>query len=145
MYRYLLVAALAVPVAVSAGDLNVSGRVSVRDQNKSVDVVFTNNDKMMIQDYYRAHRMDDEYDGGGPGKHKHGKKVPPGLAKKGGLPPGLAKRQRLPDDVQYELLPRDLETRLAPLPANYVRIRVGQDFAILDKKTRVVLDTAIGL
>lgn len=150
MYRYLLVAALAIPVAASADDLNVSGRVSVRDHNKSIDVVFSNNDKAVIQDYYRVRRTDDEYEGGRhgrgmpPGLAKKGG-VPPGLAKKGGLPPGLAKHQRLPDDVQYEMLPPDLESRLPPLPANYVRIRVGQDFAILNKKTHVVLDTAVGL
>lgn len=145
MYRYLLVAALAVPLAASASDVSVSGRVSVRDQNKSIDVSFTNAEKTAIQNYYRTAYHQEEP----KGKHKdkkHGKKTPPGLAKKGGLPPGLAKKQRLPDDVQYELLPRELEARLPPLPsANYVRVRVGQDFAIMDKKSRVVFDMAVGL
>jgi hypothetical protein len=140
MYRYLLVAVLALPAAAPAGDVAVSGRVSVRDQNKSVDVVFTNSDKTVIQNYYRQSESDRK------DKAKHGKKVPPGLAKKGGLPPGLAKRQRLPDDVHYEMLPPALEAKLPPLPSpNYVRVKVGQDFAILDKKTRVIFDVAVGL
>lgn len=140
MYRYLLIAIVAMPVKVLAADISLSGHVSLFDKNTSVDVVFTNNDKIVIQNYYRT----DE----GHYKHKgkHGGWVPPGLAKKGGMPPGLAKRQRLPDNVQYTLLPRELEERLAPLPSpNYVRVRVGQDFAIMDKRTHVVFDVAMGL
>ncbi len=142
MYRYLLIAVVAMPMAVPAADVSVSGRVSVRDQHSSIDVAFSSGDKATIQSYYRA------IESGGKAKAKPGKQkdVPPGLAKKGGLPPGLAKRQRLPDDVQYELLPRELEAKLPPLPSpNYVRVRVGQDFAILDKNTRVVMDIAVGL
>lgn len=143
MYRYLLVAALAVPAVVSAGDLSLSGRISVKDGSNSVEVVFSDRDRATIENYYRSHS-------GGPKtkgkKGKHGKGTPPGLAKKGGLPPGLAKRQRLPKDVEYEVLPSELEAKLPPLPSsNYVRVRVGQDFAILDKKTRVVFDVAVGL
>lgn len=140
MYRYLLVATLAVPMSALAADVSLSGRVSIRDQNKSVDVVFTTSDKATIEKYYRSHESDHKHH-----KGKHGKKTPPGLAKKGGMPPGLAKRQRLPDHVEYEMLPRELEGRLAPLPSNYVRVRVGDDFAILDRKSRVVLDMAVGL
>ncbi|BAU47501.1 hypothetical protein SVA_0922 [Sulfurifustis variabilis] len=139
MYRYLLVVALAVPAVASAADISLSGSVSVRDRNKSVDVVFTSGDRATIQKYYQVRESDHRHKG------KHGKKTPPGLAKKGGLPPGLAKRQRLPDHVEYEMLPRDLEARLPPLPSNYVRVRVGDDFAILDRKSRVVFDVAVGL
>lgn len=143
MYRYFLIAALSMPIAVSAGDISVSGRVSVKDGSNSIDVVFTNNDKTTIQNYYRAYESDHKAKGK-PGKHA--RKTPPGLAKKGGLPPGIAKRQRLPDDVAYEPLPRELEAKLPPLPSpNYVRVRVGQDFAILDKRTGVVFDIAVGL
>ncbi len=140
MYRYLLIAVLVIPMAVSASDVSVSGHVSVKDKNTSVDVVFTNSDKATIQNYYHAQMEESK------GKGKHGKKVPPGLAKKGGLPPGLAKRERMPEDVHYEYLPRELEVNLKPLPSpNYVRVRVGQDFVIMDKKTRVVFDIALGL
>lgn len=141
MYRYLLVAVLAAPLlGATAADVTVSGQLSVRDRNQSVDIVFTDNDKTTIQNYYRTSTTVSQSHG------KRGKKIPPGLAKKGGLPPGLAKRQRLPDNVEYEVLPRALEAKLPPLPSpNYVRVRVGQDFAILDKRTRVVLDMAIGL
>ena len=140
MYRFLLVAVLVVPMAVSMADVSVSGHVSVKDKNTSVDVVFTNSDKLAIQNYYHAQMEEPK------NKNKHGKKVPPGLAKKGGLPPGIAKRQALPADVHYDYLPHELEVGLTPLPSpNYVRVRVGQDFVIMDKKTRVVFDVALGL
>jgi hypothetical protein len=142
MYRYLLIAALSLPAGVLAADVSVSGHVSVKDQNKSIDVTFTNNDRAVIQEYYRsAGGEEKEY------KHKHkDKKVPPGLAKKGGLPPGIAKRQRLPEEVRYEPLPPVLEAKLPPLPSpDYVRVRIGQDFAILHRQTRVVMDVALGL
>ena len=143
MYRYLLMVVLAAPIGVFAGEVSVSGEVSIRDRNKSVDIAFTNNDKAAIQRYYGSYRERDRDD---DDRGKHGKKVPPGLAKKGGMPPGLAKRQRLPDEVKYEVLPRELDVKLSPLPsADYVRVRVGRDIAILDKRTRVVLDVAVGL
>ena len=72
--------------------------------------------------------------------------MPPGLAKRKTLPPGLAKRDRLPEDVAYVVLPVELERQLPPLPApDYIRVRVGTDFLILNKKTRVVIDIAKGL
>jgi hypothetical protein len=140
MKRYLfVVVAMMSAAAAWAADVSVSGRVLVKDDNKSVDVVFTNKDKTAIRDYYRVAEVDKE-------KRNKDKKVPPGLAKKGGLPPGIAKKQRLPENVAYEPLPRALEAKLPPLPSpNFIRVKVGQDFAILDKSSRVIFDMAIGL
>lgn len=138
MFRHLVVVLLALPAIAAAGDVSVSGRVSARDANTSVDIVFSNAEKVAIRNYYAP-------EDAGPKKEKKHKKTPPGLAKKGGLPPGLAKRQRLPDAVRYEVLPRELEARLPPLPTDYIRVRIGDDFAILNKKTRVVFDMALGL
>ena len=138
MLRYLVFVLLAAPVVVTAGDLSVSGRVSIHDENRSLDIAFSNEEKAEIRRYYVVQEV-------GPRKGKGPKKTPPGLAKKGGLPPGLAKRQRLPESVSYEPLPRELEKRLPPLPGDYIRIRVGNDFAILNTKTRVVIDMAVDL
>jgi len=78
-----------------------------------------------------------------PGLAKRGGDLPPGLAMRDSLPPGLARHDRLPDDVRYEPLPRDLERELPPLPSkDYVRVRIGTDLLILNKKTHVVLDIA---
>jgi hypothetical protein len=136
MFRYLFVVMLAAPIVATAADLSVS--VSARDGKNSVDIVFTNAEKSEIRKYYVADEVKAK-------KDKKAEKTPPGLAKKGGLPPGLVKRQRLPESVSYELLPRQLEARLPALPADYIRVRVGDDFAIMNKKTRVVFDMAIGL
>lgn len=123
-----------------------SGRVVIKDENVKVDVTFSDHDRRLIQDYYRAesHKKHKKDKGTPPGLAKKGG-VPPGLAKKGGLPPGLAKRDRLPDDVESEHLPRELEARLSRLPDNYVRVRVGQDFVLFDRRTRVVFDIAHSL
>jgi hypothetical protein len=147
MYRYLLVlaAALVIPASSFATDISVSGHVSVSDRNTSVDVAFSNHDKSVIATYYQ--RASAEQPGGWHGNGpKHGGRVPPGLAKHGGLPPGIAKRDRLPPEVVTEPLPPELERHLSPLPSpNYVRVKVGQDLVIMDKRTRVVLDIAFGL
>lgn len=149
MFRYFLIAVLALPLGAFASDVSVSGQIAVRDGNKSISVIFNNRDKRTIEDYYRTRSryMDERGHGHGkgmpPGLAKRGGNVPPGLAKHGGLPPGLAKRDHLPPEIETEALPRDLERRLSRLPSdNYIRVKVGRDFAIMDKKTRVVLDVA---
>jgi hypothetical protein len=124
-----------------------------------LSIGFSNDDRLMADRYYRnsGYRYHDDARGErdddhrGRDKHGNGKGVPPGLAKKGGVPPGLVKKgglpprlqrnQRLPDDIIYEPLPRELDRQMAPLPSpDYVRVRVGTDLAILNKKTHVVVD-----
>ncbi len=74
------------------------------------------------------------------------KKIPPGLAKRGGdLPPGLVKRDVLPPGLQGRTLPYDLETQLTPLPESYVRVQIGTDVVLLNRKTRVVMDVIYGV
>lgn len=152
MYRYLLLAALLIPVSTVAAEISASGRISVNDGNKSLDIAFSNHDRSLIAAYYQdgTTRVASEEQGGKRDKHgkgpKRGGHTPPGLAKHGGLPPGIAKRDRLPREVVTEALPPELERRLSPLPSpNYVRVRVGQDLVIMDRQTRVVLDIAFGL
>lgn len=152
MYRYLLLAALLIPVSTVAAEISASGRISLSDGNKSLDIAFSHNDKSVIAAYYEDKAMhvsssEQTSRGGKRGKGpKQGAHVPPGLAKHGGLPPGIAKRDRLPREVVTEVLPPELERKLSPLPSpNYVRVKVGQDLVIMDRQTRVVLDIAFGL
>jgi len=128
MLRILVVLVCLVPLA---GCLTTSsGRVSVNDGNTRVGVSFSVGDRRLIHDYYRK-------------KHK---RVPPGLAKKGGrLPPGLAKRDRLPPGLRGRGLPESLLSRLSPIPSNYVRLKVGTDVVIMNRKTRVIFDVISGL
>ena len=113
---------------------STSGRVVVHDRNAHVDIRFNEQDRRLIDDYYRK------------GKKKKHKKVPPGLAKRGGkLPPGLAKRDRLPPGLQGRGLPQALESRLSSLPEGYVRVKVGTDLVLMDRNTRVVFDIIYGV
>jgi hypothetical protein len=108
-----------------------SGRVVIRDQNAVVDVSFGSHDRALIEQYFR--------EAGQRG-------LPPGLAKRNGaLPPGLAKRNALPPGLTTDPLPVELERRLTPLPAAYVRVRVGHDIVLMDRRTRVVFDVIYGV
>ena len=106
-----------------------SGRVVVRDGNTRVAVSFNDNDRRLVHDYYNKHR----------------KRLPPGLAKKGKLPPGLAKRQTLPRGLSGRHLPTDLLGRLSSIPDGYIRLRVGTDIVIMNRKTRLIFDVISGI
>ena len=95
------------------------------DRHGQVEIRFSDRDRVLIRDYYR-------------------RQLPPGLAKKSRLPPGLRKQLyrhgELPPGLQGRALPAELERRLSRLPEGYVRIRVGTDVVLMDRRTRVVLD-----
>lgn len=122
---------LAVLLGGCATQAATSGRVVIRDQNAVVDVSFSRHDRALIEQYYRNARRNG---------------LPPGLAKRNGaLPPGLAKRDTLPPGLAYEPFPLELDRQLSPLPAGYVRVRVGGDAVLMDRKTRVVFDVIYGI
>lgn len=102
-----------------------SGRVVLDDERGAVDIVFSAGDRALIRDHFR-------------------RGVPPGLAKKSKLPPGLHKHivrhGYLPPGLEGRRLERGLESRLAPLPEGYLRIRVGSNVLLMDARTRLVLD-----
>ena len=130
MYRYLLSALAVVALGGCATHAMTSGRVVIQDENATVDVAINNHDRTVIRDYYANSKK---------------KGLPPGLAKRnGGLPPGLAKRDKLPPGLQSAPLPYDLEGRLTRLPESYVRLRIGRDIVLMDKRTRVVFDVMYG-
>jgi hypothetical protein len=132
--RLLMAALLTMSASGCATTAITSGRVVIKDDNYTVDVSFNDHDRRVIHQYYANHR-----------RH-NGKKMPPGLAKRGGaLPPGLAKRDVLPPGLQGRALPSDLEAKLTPLPSAYVRVRIGGDLVLMDRKTRVVLDVIYGV
>ena len=106
-----------------------SGGVVIEDDHTQIGVRISSRDREQIQHYY-AHAHNAQQ-----------KKVPPGLAKRGGsLPPGLAKRDVLPIGLQERGLPADLERRLSRLPEGYVRVVVGTDIVLMKTRTRVIID-----
>ena len=133
MYRSFLFVLTALLLGGCASYAATSGRVVIKDDTGVVDVRFSDHDRALIHDYYEESRR----------RHNG---LPPGLAKRNGsLPPGLAKREKLPPGLQYEPLPHDLDRRLAPLPSSYIRVRVGRDIVLMDRKTRVLLDVIYGV
>ncbi len=132
MHKYILTLLLASLLGGCASYTATSGQVVIKDDETTIDVLIGDRDRTLIRDYYKTV------------KYKNG--LPPGLAKRNGnLPPGLAKRDKLPPGLQGEPLPSGLEGKLSPLPPNYVRVRVGQDIVLMDRKTRVMVDVVYGV
>lgn len=122
-----LIPALFVTAALAGGLAGCQpyyGEARVHDRDYDVRVAFTDRDRVVIRDYYRG--------------------LPPGLAKKGKVPPGHAYKMRrqhgVPPDVRWQYLPADLDRRLSRLPEGYARIVVGADVAIMNTRTRIVVD-----
>lgn len=133
MYRYFLPLFLILMVSGCASYSATSGRVVIKDDTSVIDVRINDHDRGLIENYYK--------------KSYHKKKgLPPGLAKRdGNLPPGLAKRDKLPPGLRGDPLPYDLEENLSRLPSTHVRVRVGQDIVLMDRKTRVIIDVIYGI
>lgn len=104
------------------------GEVVVHDQHVSMRVVFTDHDRRLIREYYEPRY----------------KKLPPGQAKKGWIPPGHAWRVRanqpVHEEAYWRYVPYELDRRLSRLPSEYVRVVIGTDVAIMNTRTRVVVD-----
>jgi hypothetical protein len=133
VYKYFLTLLLVLMVSGCASFTSTSGRVVIKDDTSVIDVRISDHDRNLIENYYK--------------KSYHKKKgLPPGLAKRdGNLPPGLAKRDKLPPGLRGDPLPYDLEENLSRLPSTHVRVRVGQDIVLMDRKTRVIIDVIYGI
>ena len=130
MLQKILILLLALMAAGCATHAATSGRVVIRDDHVAATAHFSERDRVILEEYYRAAKS---------------KKTPPGLAKRESLPPGLAKRDTLPPGLQGRLLPHELEARLTVLPASQVRVIIGRDIVLMQRDTRVVLDILYGV
>jgi hypothetical protein len=118
MARWLLSVLLFLGVSACATYVATSGGVVITDGSRGASVAFSADDRAAIRDHFRSVNL--------------GRK---------GLPRGLGKGDRLPDGIVLERLPVGLERRLSPLPANYLRARVGRDVVIVDRENRFIADT----
>lgn len=106
-------------------------RQSVTQPSDVVDIVFSEVERRVIEDYFGVPTT---HGGGG------GTGLPPGLAKRGQLPPGLAKRDHLPPGLAKRHLPSDLDHRLGLPRHGTQRYIVGNDVLLIEAATGVVLD-----
>jgi len=128
MKKILLLATLS-SLVVLAGCSPYSS-VQVKTQHRispstTVSLYFSDSDRSIIRNYYVNY---------------YGfKRVPPGHYKRRGRP--FQRHQPLPPNMHYQPIPYELNRRLPPLPQGYIRIRIGEDIAIMNTRTRVILDT----
>jgi len=108
------------------------GSVTVGTDDVHIDIGFGYDDERTIRRYYSKKRR---------GKRHH---MPPGLAKKNWSHPGvqnyLQKGSHLPEHLDRIPLPEGLEGQLSRPPRGYIRLKVGGDIVLMDKKTEVVID-----
>lgn len=137
--KKVLLAVLVIPFIATCGcktlesALNVNLKsLELKKGGTSLRVAFSDEDRQLIKNHYRGN------------KKRKNKKVPPGLAKKGGLSKGhkkrLAKGKGLPPGLEGRVLAGSLEKKLSPLPDGYVRLRIGTDLIIKNIKTNVAVD-----
>lgn len=126
---------LAIPLLAPAAWSQGRGRgrqnaASSRHGSPGVVIVFTTQEREIIGDWFRSNRNG----------------LPPGLAKRESLPPGLQKQLRrngtLPPGLQKKLipLPYSLDSRLVRLPSDYLRIVIGMDIILLNRRNNSILD-----
>ncbi len=59
--------------------------------------------------------------------------------------PRLKRHHTLPKHLAYSRLPRQVESRLGHLPAHLMRVRLGDDIAVIHIKSRIVHEIIRGL
>lgn len=125
--RLVFVVSLLVLLSGCAGLRVVGAGISVSDGGSAgASIVIGDSDRRTIANYYAR---------------RPAKRMPPGLAKRGGqLPPGLARRDTLPPGLNERRLPEDLLRQLSAAPGGYIRVIVGSDIVLMNIKTRVVAD-----
>src|SRR5438093_1274573 len=102
----------------------------VREVLPAAEVVFTEQERVLVRDWYRDNRSG----------------LPPGLAKRDRLPPGLQKHLRergtLPPGLQKKIqpLPVELERQMRRTPTGYRRAVIGGNVILMNEKTAVIYD-----
>jgi hypothetical protein len=135
-YAYrLLPMLLAIPMLAPAAWSQGKGREKHQAAasgygSPNVVIVFTTQDRDIINNWFWDNRRG----------------LPPGLANRESLPPGLQKQlQRngtLPPGLQKKLtpMPYALDSRLVRLPSEIIRVVIGRDIVLMDRRNNIVLD-----
>ena len=127
----LLAMPLLVPAAWSQGRGRGKHQAASNDHGSpSVAIIFTTQEREIISDWFLSNRNG----------------LPAGLANRESLPPGLQRQLRrngtLPPGLQKKLtpLPYALDSRLAGLPGDFLRVVIGRDIILLDRRNNSILD-----
>lgn len=122
-FKFPLLAALIASISFLNGCTLAPSRAAVQVHSDNVDLKlgFNDYDRHSIQRYY-----------GYP--HKHRKPLPLGYYKR------FQRHKPLPRNYYPRPLPWELDRRLSPLPADYIRGLIGNDVALMNRHTRVVYD-----
>lgn len=144
---------------IKASDIIWSDGKPQSATDKILDRVFTETEKVIIEDYYKGQRGDRQTQqrGGDRGKGRTAGGSPPGLAKQGKtppglamqqnaghLPPGLAKQGKIPPGLARQDLPEGLRGRL-PMRDGLERVIVDGNVVLIDSATEIVLDILKGI
>ena len=108
--------------------------VSAMAGEVGVSIVFSDQEKTVIQAYYRDHSQDDSKKSQGNGKGKPGKSLPPGIAK------NLARGKALPPGIAKQVLPSGLIALLPPPPRGFERVSVDGKVLLVDIATQIIHD-----
>jgi hypothetical protein len=134
--KLLVIAMMTGPMLVSAAWSQGKGHGKGHDNDDKhgsgapVVVVFTPEDRDIVSAWFWQNRNG----------------LPPGLANRESLPPGLRKQlQRngtLPPGLQKKLtpIPAVLDAKLVRLPVDIIRVVIGPDLVLLNRRTNLVLD-----
>ncbi|MBI3545296.1 MAG: hypothetical protein HY081_01675 [Gammaproteobacteria bacterium] len=123
MHRVLLLIVMALTLNACAAYTATSGRVVLQDDSKPADARFSSSDRATITQYY--------------------KKFP--AQKSAAESTQLIKGDVLPAKAPTESLPAELEKKLSYLPYTHVRLRVGSQVVMIEKKTRIIVDVLYGI
>ena len=129
MIKKLPILLLTASVIVSTGcvtrqAVQVSSHHHVSPTTK-VSLYFSASDRARIKSYYTYHYRDM-------------RRIPPGHRKRPARK--FHRHHALPRHLSYTRLPHDLERHLPPLPRDYIRVRIGEEIAIMNTRTRVIYD-----
>ena len=122
MLRSLMILLLVTTISGCAAQALTSGRVAIRDDSAARETRFSAQDRTVIQEFYRGHRQS-------------GNRPASTVVRNEPAPAALAGRT----------LPAALEQRLSPLPAGVQRRVYGRDVALIQARTRLVLDVIHGV
>ncbi len=121
--------------------VSASKPVVARSGKEIVEIVFSELEKKIIEDYYNQQTPKQKSTKQKKGKNKG---LPPGLAKRETLPPGLAKQLKkngtLPPGLEKRVLPDDLASKLPSRSKTFERVIVGTNVLLIQKGTNLIYD-----